>query len=888
MARDARRVHPKVVAGDFNAWAEEWGSKKTKARGKSLLEAFAGLDLILANRGNKCTFERNGRTSIIDLTLTSAVLTKNLTWNVDESYTHSDHQAIKFEISEKKDEGNNQTKKSSTHSGWVTRAMDEEVLSLIVRDTTVPEETAEDKATALIKALSAACDAAMPRRKINMKRKPMYWWSEDINKLRKECFKARRKSQRSVGSNRQENERQRYATARKRLRDDIRKKKRECFKELCEDADRNPWGGAYRVVMSKLKGPKTPTEKCPEMLRQIVGVLFPEQDPNWTIQEERVLETDIPEITTEEIIAAGRRIGANKAPGPDKIPNKALKIAMTTNPSLFADVMMACLQQKTFPTDWKRQNLVLLPKPGKPPGDPAAYRPICLLDTVGKVLERVIQNRLLEFTESESGLSDHQFGFRKERSTIDAMNKVVSIARKATEGKRWKGGTMKYCAIITLDMKNAFNTANWGNVMRALQRIGVPSYLLQTVGNYLKDRVLLYETEDGTKAYQVTGGVPQGSVLGPILWIIMYDGVLRLTLPAGVEIICFADDIVLVVTAKHLDELELLANESIALVKNWIEETGLSVAEHKTEVMLVSRRKKKEQITVKIGHLVVVSKDELKYLGVILDGKLGFKTHIEYACAKASTTYSALARMMCNIGGPRSSRRLLLARVVTSTLLYGAQIWADALNNKENRRQMQSVHRLTALRVASAYRTVSDEAAGVVAGLMPIDIMADEAKRRYDRKGQGHDGKETRREEQARSTEMWQNRWNESQKGRWTFRLIPNVKDWADRKHGELNYHFTQFLTGHGGYRKYLHRFGHDESPLCPTCGEDEDVEHVVFECPRFQEERRRMQDVTQENMNPDNIIATMTSSQEAWNAVCAAIETINEKLRHIEKERRN
>lgn len=99
---------------------------------------------------------------------------------------------------------------------------------------------------------------------------------------------------------------------------------------------------------------------------------------------------------------------------------------------------------------------------------------------------------------------------------------------------------MKYCAIFTLDIKNAFNSANWSEVIKALQKIGVPGYLLRIIGSYLSERVLKYETKDGLKAYAVTGGVPQGSVLCPILWIAKYDGVLRLRLPDGVEVVYFS------------------------------------------------------------------------------------------------------------------------------------------------------------------------------------------------------------------------------------------------------------------------------------------------------------------------------------------------------------
>ena len=395
--------------------------------------------------------------------------------------------------------------------------------------------------------------------------------------------------------------------------------------------------------------------------------------------------------------------------------------------------------------------------------------------------------------------------------------------------------------------------------------------------------MLIYDTEDGPKEYRVTGGVPQGSVLGPILWNVMYR--LRLALPSGASSVGLADDLAVVVVAKYLEEVELIANESVDIIRRWLDSVGLTLADHKTEVLLVSRRK---EVTVKVGSQAVESKDEIKYLGVWLDTKLNFKAHTKHACEKASKTYNALARMLANTGGPRSSRRMLLARVITSSLLYGAQIWADALKLQENKRKMQSVQRLTAMRVISAFRTVSGDAANVIAGMLPVNIAAGEAKRLFMAKLIESTTQEDKRRERDMSMQTWQESWDSSQKGRWTHRLIPNIEKWTTRKHGELNYHLTQFLTGHGGYRQYLHRFGHDDSPLCRTCGETEDVEHVFTKCPRFLEERRPLPTTPNGGIVAENIVDEMLRSEETWNTVCSVIRRINEKLREIEKIRRD
>ena len=90
---------------------------------------------------------------------------------------------------------------------------------------------------------------------------------------------------------------------------------------------------------------------------------------------------------------------------------------------------------------------------------------------------------------AENHLSDRQFGYRK-RSTVDAINSVVETAKKAISGTRWKNGEKKYCAVVTLDMQNAFNSARWDRIMEVLDQFGIPKYLQNLVASFFKDRIL--------------------------------------------------------------------------------------------------------------------------------------------------------------------------------------------------------------------------------------------------------------------------------------------------------------------------------------------------------------------------------------------------------------
>lgn len=655
--------------------------------------------------------------------------------------------------------------------------------------------------------------------------------------------------------------------------------------------DSDPWGRPYKAVMARLKGPTTASPSSPVLLQQIVTTLFPKQ-PELTYGDVMLADhrLNVPTISEEEMMKACSKIGDAKAPGPDGVPNVALKAAIRSRPELFLKTYNTCLAEGIFPTRWKLQKLVLLPKGNKPPEDPSSYRPICLLDTAGKVLERIICNRMEEFSEGDQGLSQSQYGFRKARSTTDAITVVVDTARKAIEGKRWRRGAKKYCAIVTLDVRNAFNSANWDRILDALRSMEFPEYIRRLILSYFSDRTLRYNTDAGPQTYNITGGVPQGSVLGPLLWNVMYDGVLRLPMPAGTRIVGFADDIAVVVVAKHLEEVTQIANEAIATIRQWLSSSGLHLADQKTEAVLVSSRKARETITFTIGGCNIVSQPSVRYLGVHIDDRLRFNEHLQIVSARARATSNALSRIMPNIGGPRQIRRRLLSSVVSSIMLYGAPVWSDALVVTAYARQITSVYRRSALRVARAFHTVSYDAVCVIADMMPIHLMAEERTKIYRRRreDQETDRRAIAKEIRTEMTMRWQQLWDASTKGRWTHRLISDIHVWSTRKHGEVDHYITQLLTGHGCFKAYQHRFRLDDDASCPVCQpEHEDAEHVFFRCPRFHGQRLALQRYLRHQLSPENIVGEMLSSEATWEAVGTFAADIIKELRREERRRK-
>ena len=169
----------------------------------------------------------------------------------------------------------------------------------------------------------------------------------------------------------------------------------------------------------------------------------------------------------------------------------------------------------------------------------------------------------------------------------------------------------------------------------------------------------------------------------------------------------------------------------------------------------------------------------------------------------------------------------------------------------------------------------------MIAGLYPIDLLAAEAKKTYIGRHQAEVVVDRSKREVIKT---WQERWDASDKGRWTHRLIPNIQKWLERRHGEVDFHTCQILSGHGCFRAYFYKIGLEEDSLCRVCdmGASEDVEHVLFVCPRFRTERDLIAKQVGYPLTSRNLMEVMLVSEENWMAVANFAASITKVLRRL------
>lgn len=858
-----------IIAGDFNAHSPMWGETRTNARGQIVSDWIASENLIVCNTGQTPTFRARGTESIIDLTLcTEGTYEKITNWKViDDMENNSDHNYIYFEV----DRGRNETANDADRRSfrWKINTLDREKVKDILKKYEEENPEGNENEKNLTDLAKEICNTAMKKRKNNA-RAEAHWWNRDIESKRKICIQKRRIYTRNkrFGGSIEERTYEEYRMARTNMNIEIGKAKKKCWNEICEELNRDIWGLGYKIVAGKLRkgAPKIPAETR----KQALDTLFPVHPPAlW-----RRSPVEIPEdllIRVDELVEATSKMKNKKAPGPDGIPAAVIKTMVMESPNLFLRVLNNLAKKNEFPNIWKEATVVLLEKPKKQNTDPTTYRPICLLNTLGKLFESIVNMRLCAELEERGLLSPRQYGFRKGKSTLHAVQQVLNIAKEEMSKPYRRRGL---CLMITIDIKNAFNSVSWTKVVEEMEKMSISKYLIEILKSYLSQRVIVGETFNK----EMTAGVPQGSLIGPTLWNLVYNSILDIDTPEDTTLIAYADDLAIVIRAGKEEELERKAENVLNQIECWMAEKQLQIAPEKSEMILLIGRKRCKPLNIKLGNCRLEEKPTLKYLGIILDRHLKFGPHLQYVTEKATKVTNALTRIMPRTGGPGEAKRRVLHSAAESVMLYGAPVWVECLKIKKRRKFLIKAQRKGILRVSCGYRTISNEAAAVIASVIPADLLAEERAATYMKPS------EIKKRERENTINKWQTRWESATKGAWTRKLIPDIKVWMDRKHGELNYYLTQAITGHGCFRQYLHRFklANAECATCWFCDAEDTAEHTLFACRRWERERSLLEEDLQTTINTENLVQTMIHSEENWDKINSFITQImKDKIAH-------
>ncbi len=368
-----------------------------------------------------------------------------------------------------------------------------------------------------------------------------------------------------------------------------------------------------------------------------------------------------------------------------------LKNTSHTISTSLTDLFNLSLSSGIVPTDWKLSNIIPVFKGKGDPHHVSNYRPISLLSVPSKIIERIVHNRVLKYLISNSLLSSKQFGFRPGSSTQEAL---------LTTTNDWSRNLDKgiSTAAVFFDLSKAFDKVPHCQLISSLHKIGIAGPLLMWFKSYLTDRSQKVVVDGQCSVtLPVSSGVPQGSILGPLLFSIYLNPLDGVSLSDGSSLALYADDIVLyrpIVSALDADFLQ----RDVNTIVNWTEGAGLSLNTNKTKFILFSHKRRHPVTPIKVHDSAISVVDSVRYLGVTLTSDLKWNTHISNTCSRARQQLGIIHR---SFKEANSSVSLHLYRmVVLPTLDYCSSVWDPHLKILSDK--LQSVQKL-ALRLFFKY-----------------------------------------------------------------------------------------------------------------------------------------------------------------------------------------
>nr|AAB04627.1 reverse transcriptase [Chironomus tentans] len=311
------------------------------------------------------------------------------------------------------------------------------------------------------------------------------------------------------------------------------------------------------------------------------------QEVNNTVKEALKQDNeDDPELTdVNEIVSIIRNLKNPKSPGLDDVNNILIKNLPPKGFEYLKFIINSCLKLNHFPKVWKHAKVIPIPKPGKPTNEVSSYRPISLVSSISKILERILLNRINDHLEDNNIIPNQQCGFRTGRSTSHQLIKVIKTAKENINNKKSTG-------MIFLDVEKAFDRVWHNGLLYKMLKLRFPLPLIKTVRSFLSERTFsVFIKGQFSEIKEIKYGVPQGAVLSPTLYNIFTYDIVRETTN---NIALFADDTALYHSAENSADIVTQLLHTGRKVQQYMDKWKINLNKQKSQAIFITNRYSKQ------------------------------------------------------------------------------------------------------------------------------------------------------------------------------------------------------------------------------------------------------------------------------------------------------
>ena len=734
-----------MVVGDFNCRHTLWGDSTITPRGRSLESFLSSSDLVLLNNDHPTHFDtRTQSFSCLDLSLCSPSLQLDFTWTVLDQFLSSDHFPILLSPTTYVPLPN-PPRWRFDRADWGTFTS----LSHISLPPSTFSSTSELLTFFTVSTLSAAL-AAIPRTTRSYNSKCVPWWNPDCAK----ALRAKRAAWRTYRYSRNSmyqmptfiSFKRASALLKRTIRLSVAKSWHAYVSSLTADT---PLSAIWRKV-HKLSG-KHPPLNAPVLKIQNTSIADPlkiantlgshfsqissgshltPQFHNLKSTKERTpitfslsSETHYNSPFTISELTSALHSCHNTREGPDHIHYLMLKHLPPSSLTFLLALFNRVWTKGDFPPSWREALILPFVKPGKSGSLPNDYRPIALTSCLCKLLERMVNFRLMWHLESKNLLSPCQFGFRRARSTADPLTHIDTYIKSAFARR-------ESVLAVFFDLEKAYDTTWRYHILHQLPSLGLSGNMAVFIQSFLSHRSFRVQVSSSiSSSFTQYEGVPQGSVLSTTLFLIAVNGIVS-TLPLGVRSSLYVDDLTIYSSGPSLPALQTLIQSAISTTSSWATTHGFRFSPTKSFSIFFTRSFAPLPPPLTLYGIPLQYRSSGKFLGLLFDSRLTWKEHI----LSLKNTTSRRLRLLQTLshvswGADRKTLLYLHTTLILSTLDYGCHIYSSASDSLL--KLLDPLHHL-ALRLAlGAFRSSPVESLYAESGFPSLSRRRDLLSLRY-------------------------------------------------------------------------------------------------------------------------------------------------------------